>query len=60
MRETANFRDAMERLDNLFPNKEWLSKADVQRITGRSWRWVDGHFPFSPLGISKVTLAKFM
>ena len=58
MKETANFRDALERLDAAFPGKELLTAKEVATFTGRSYNWVIRKIPKGPLGISKVQLAK--
>jgi len=60
MRESPNYRDALARLDERFPNREFLSIKDCMDLTGHSYRWCTNHLPLGKLGISKVQLAKLM
>ena len=60
MKETANFRDALARLDEAFPNKELLTMREVGQYLGKSYNWVARHIPKTTLGISKIALAKLM
>jgi len=60
MRESANYRDALARLDEKFPNKEWLTVGDVVKLSGHSYNWVNKFLGVTKPGISKVALAKKM
>ena len=60
MKESPNYRDALARLDELFPHKEWLSVGDVVKLSGHSYIWVNKYLGIHKPGISKVALAKLM
>lgn len=60
-REKEDFRANLERLNELFPNKEMLTVSDVQKVYGyRSRNSVVTRFPFTDHRISKATLARIM
>ena len=66
MREKADYRGNLERLDEKFPNKDLLNATDVARFTGIDRKRVKVIFKkdFKPYGkselISKATLARLI
>lgn len=59
-REKAGYRDALERLNELFPDRELLTCKDLMAYTGLSRNTVRAHFKF-PIGgkyIAKTELAR--
>lgn len=44
-REKKGYRDNLERLNERFPDKELLSRADIISFTGQSRKVVDRLFP---------------
>lgn len=64
--EKADFRANMERLNEVFPNKDLLSKSDVSRFTGFERKKVVKVFgrEFKKYGgsesMSKATLARLI
>ena len=60
-REKAAYRDNLELIMEMFPNKGVLTINDVVRYTGKNSRTVKKHFPFiDGLGISVATLARIL
>ena len=55
-----SFQHYMRKLDERFPNKEMLSKSDVQRFTGLDPRAAVKIFPINGNYISKAKLAEAM
>ena len=45
-REKAAYRDNLELIMEMFPNKGVLTINDVVRYTGKNYRTVKKHFPF--------------
>lgn len=60
MREKEAYRDNLVRLDEAFPDRELLTRADVAKFTGLSRNRVGGLFPFDGKTnrIAKATLAR--
>lgn len=59
MTEKKGFRDNVERIKAMFPDKELLTKSDVVRFCGINYRTVVKMFPFTKQGfISVATLAR--
>lgn len=61
-REKAGYRDQMERLNELFPDRELLTCKDLMEYTGLSRNTVKKHFRF-PVGgqyIAKTELARMV
>jgi hypothetical protein len=56
--EKPGYRDNLERLCVVFPDKELLNKHDVAKFTGLNYRTVCKRFPFRNNYISKATLAR--
>ena len=63
-RETADYRDELEEILRVFPNKHMLTISDVSRYTGKSRKWLREKEPFkskfTPAGMSAVSLAKII
>lgn len=61
-REKTDFRAHLERLNELYPDKEMLSVAEIKQIMGwKNIRTVKKYVPLTPfLQASKVTLARIM
>ena len=62
-REKECFRDMLERLNTVYPDKEFLKATEVASFIGCSRRTVDRKFKEyykHPFGISKVQLAKLL
>ena len=57
-REKADYRDNLERLCEVFPSGELLSKTQVSQFTGLCLRVVIKRYPFKDNYISKATLAR--
>ena len=57
-KDREGFRDQMARLNEVFPDRELLSVADVVRFTGRDRRTVVKFFNFRNNFISKVEVAR--
>lgn len=58
--EKAGYRDNLERIAEMFPDKEMLKKGDVIQITGTSYYVVNKLFKFKNGYISKAELARQM
>jgi hypothetical protein len=56
--EKIGYRDNLERLNVVFPDKEILKISDVARFSGLSRQTVAKKFPFKGSYISKATLAR--
>lgn len=60
-REKTDYRANLERLNEIFPEKEMLSIADAKRIMGYSTiDTVKKYVPFTNRRVSKATLARIM
>ena len=60
-REKTDYRANLERLNEIFPEKEMLSIADAKRIMGySSLDTVKKYVPFTNRRVSKATLARIM
>lgn len=60
-REKTDYRANLERLNEIFPEKEMLSVADAKRIMGySSLDTVKKYVPFTNRRVSKATLARIM
>jgi hypothetical protein len=57
-RERPAYRDNLERLNEVFPNRDLLNAADLARFTGRDRRTVQKIFAFKNNYISKVEVAR--
>lgn len=58
-REKLSYRDNLERLNEMFPDKELLTRVDVAKFTGLHRQTVAKWFSFSCHGMtSKATLAR--
>ena len=58
-REYPDYRNTIEQLNRLFPERELLTIDEVMRITGyKSKDSVRKHFPFVNRRINKATLAR--
>lgn len=60
MNRESSFQHYIKKLDERFPDKEMLSKTDVQRFTGLDPRAAAKVFPFDGNYISKARLAESM
>ena len=58
--EKAAYRLNLERLIEVFPDKELLTQKDVAKFTGMNPKTVVKHFPFRDNRISKATLASLL
>jgi hypothetical protein len=61
-REKECYRLYLQRLDEMFPDRDILSVQDVMKVTGRSRAWCAKNFPYNDKKgrgkfISKVVLA---
>ena len=60
-REYPDYRNTVEQLNRLFPERELLTVKEVMQITGyKSVNTVKKHFPVSNGKINKATLARIM
>lgn len=59
-REKEGYRDNLERISEIVPDKEMLKKGDVIRITGKSYYVINKLFSFKNGYISKSELARQM
>lgn len=59
-REKELYRLNLERLDKMFPEKEYLTTTDVCKFTGWERHTVKKRFKFEGYFISKVSLASQM
>lgn len=59
-RELTDYRRNLERLNELFPEKEMLSMADAARVWGCHRANIKKHVPFTDRRVSKATLARIM
>lgn len=62
-REKPCYRDMMEELNKHFPEKQFLTIAEVAQFVGTSSRTVERHYgqyKIKPFGISKVQLAHLL
>lgn len=58
-REFPDYRNTIEQLNRLYPDKELLTMEEVMKITGyKSRDSVRKHFPFVNRRINKATLAR--
>jgi hypothetical protein len=57
-REKEAYRDNLERLDDQFPDKEFLTRTEVAQFAGINYRTAGKLFPFKGKYISKATLAR--
>ena len=58
-REKEDFRDNLDRLEEKFPGREYISAKEAAEFLGLDIRTVRKHFPIKPRwGITKVALAK--
>lgn len=57
-REKPAYRDNLERISEVYPNKELLSISDVARFTGLCNRVTAKRYPFKKNFISKATFAR--
>lgn len=58
--EKNGYRDQIARLNEVFPNKDVLTIGEVAKYTGKDRKTIRKYLSFTPLGISKVMLAKFL
>lgn len=59
MSEKAGFRDNLEAIRAAVPERECLTKADISRITGWSYRTVVKRIKFNRFGeLTRVELAR--
>ena len=56
-RELETYRPQLQRMDELFPETEMLSVADLIKLTGKRYNTVKKYFPFDGPYISKVNVA---
>lgn len=57
--EKAGFRDNMERINAIVPDRECLKKSDVKRVTGWDYKTMAKRLTFNKFGeISKADLAR--
>ena len=60
-REKASYRDNLERIKEMYPDKEMLSLQEASKFIGLDWRTVKKMFPFNKFNkISVATLAREM
>ncbi len=59
-RKKENFRDALQRVDEAFPNRELLTIKQASDYLGVCERSVKKYLPVTPLGVSKVKIAQFL
>ena len=59
-REKESYRDNLERLDAVFPDKELLFATDVSRFLGVDTRTARKMYPFQNNYIAKAVLARKM
>lgn len=60
-REHEDYRNNIERLNILYPEKEMLNETEAMKVMGfRSRDTAKRHLPFSNHRISKATLARIM
>ena len=60
-REHPDYRNNLERLNTLIPDRELLTPEDVMRITGyKSINTVKKYVPFTNRRVSKATLARIL
>lgn len=60
MEKKIGYQHYIDKLDKMFPDKEMLTKTDVQRFTGLNLRTLSKQFTFSNNKISKSALAEAM
>ena len=60
--EHPNFRDNLERLNTMYPDKELLNKGEIAKFLGVSYNYLrqQGLFKVGTPLIPKVTVAKFL
>lgn len=56
-REKENYRQNLERVKNMFPEKEVLTKSDVVKFSSLTYKTVVKMFPFKGNYISVASLA---
>lgn len=60
-REYPDYRNTIEQLNRLFPERELLTVKEVMQVTGyKSVNTVKKHFPVNNGKINKATLARIM
>ena len=59
-REKEAYRDNLELLDRMFPDKNILTVSDVAKFSGCCYRVAKKIYPFKDNRISKATLARFI
>lgn len=59
-RELTDYRRNLERLNELFPDKEMLNIDEAARVWGCHRTCIRKHVPFTNRRVSKVTLARIM
>lgn len=60
-REKEDYRANLERLNELYPDREMLTIPDVQQIMGyKSVNTAKKYIPFTNRRVSKTTLARIM
>lgn len=57
-REKQGYRDTMVQLNEMFPDKGMLTRADVVRFTGKSLSTVCRHIKFKGNIVTKADLAR--
>ena len=60
MEKKLSFQHYIDKLDKMFPDKEMLTKSDVERFTGMDPRTAAKMFTFTKNKISKSALAEAM
>ena len=58
--EKKGYRDQLARLNDFFPNKDMLTVSEVARFTGKDRKTIRKYLSPTPLGISKVMLARYL
>lgn len=58
--EKRGYRDQIARLNEVFPNKDVLTVGEVAKYTGKDRKTIRKYLCPTPLGISKVMLARFL
>lgn len=60
-REYPDYRNTIEQLNRLFPDRELLTMEEVMKITGyKTKNSVRKYFPFVNRRINKATLARYL
>lgn len=59
MSEKAGYRDTLERIIAIVPDRECLKKADIRRVTGWDYRTITKRIRFNKFGeITRADLAR--